>query len=187
VYQATTSTCTQQQEPLTEIASKFNQAMTLLTTSLNSYALTGHTPTNTNQFVTQESNYESAEVLSDVSDNPPTHPPPATRLMVTGTSISDSSPTTSWTLTVLLPPVTAKLRQKIISGEFSLLLPKAIFSGNHPPESTKSVTVQLNPGNDDLFVRPTQASKKNYHFSILNGGMEHIFSHFSQPLPMHLH
>jgi len=90
------------------------QVITLLTTSLYSHPATGHTPPNTNQLVTQESNDESAEVFSD---NPPTHPPPALGLMVNGTSTSDSSPTTSWTPTVLLPPVTAKLRQKIISGE----------------------------------------------------------------------
>jgi len=35
-----------------------------------------------------------------------------------------------------------------------------MFSGNQSTESTKSVTVQLTPGNDDLFIRPTQASKK---------------------------
>ena len=46
--QATTSTGTQQQEPLTEIASKLNQVIALLTTSLNSHPPTGHTPTNTN-------------------------------------------------------------------------------------------------------------------------------------------
>jgi len=154
----------------------------LLTTSLNNHPPTGHTPTNTNQLLTQESNDESAQVLSDVSDNPPTHPPPAPRLVVTDTSTSDSSLTTSRTPTVLSPPVTARIWEKIISGEFvdfNLLLPKAMFSGNQPPESTKLVAVQLTPGNDDLFVGPTQAFKKLPH-SILDGGMEHIFSHLSR-------
>jgi len=149
--------------------------ITLLTTLLNSHPPTGHTPTNTNK----ESNDESAEMLSDVSGNPPTHPLPAPRLLVTGTSTSDSSPTTSRTATVLLPPVTANLQQKIINGEFvdlNLLLPKAMFSGNQPPESTKSVTVQLTPGNDDLFV-----SFQKSHHSNLDGGVEHIFSHLSRP------
>jgi len=63
--------------------------ITFLTTSLNNHPPTVHTPTNTNLLVTQESNDESAEVLSDVSDNPPTHPPPVPRLMVTGTNTSD--------------------------------------------------------------------------------------------------
>jgi len=113
-------------------------------------------------------------VLSDVSDNIPTHPSPAPKLMATGTSTSDSLLTSFQISTVSLPPLTERLQEKISSGEFVDFIAKAMFSGNKPPESTKSVTVPMTHGNDNFFIRPTQASK-NYHISIFNGGMEHIF------------
>ena len=152
---------------------KLTDMITLLANSLNSHqtgnptisSSTPPVPPRTNQHQVSLPNDESVEVLSDVSDNLPTHPP-AVRIMATGTSqrsTSDSPFTSTGTPTVSLPPVTARLREKIISGEFvdfNSLLSKAMFSGNQPPESTKSFTVQLTSRHNDLLVQPTQHSKK---------------------------
>jgi len=116
----------QQPSSLTEISSKLTDMITLLTNSLSTHQVgnptpTAPVPTRTNQSQQSSSNDESAEVLSEVSDNPPAHRPPAVRIMATDTSqhsTSDRPFISSRTPTVSLPPVTAKLREKIISGEF---------------------------------------------------------------------
>ena len=173
--EATTITGTPQQAPLTQIASKLDDMIKLLTTSLNSHqasnpptnvSTTAPTPIDTTQLQGTSSSDESGEALSVVSEHPPVHSPPAARIMATGNShrsTFDTSLTRTQTPAMSLPPVTAKLREKIISGEFvdfNLLLPKAMFSGSQPPEPQKSFTVQLTSGNDDFVVRPTQTSKK---------------------------
>ena len=60
--------------------------------------------------------------------------------------------------TVSLPPVTPRIKDKIISGEFidlATLLPNAMFSGTTGTETSKSFTAQLTPvGNDAPNHRP---------------------------------
>ena len=70
--------------------------------------------------------------------------------------------------TVSLPPVTPRIRDKIISGEFvnfATLLPNAMFSGSTGTEASKSLTVQLTPVGNDLSVRPQPSAKKINSFA----------------------
>ena len=70
--------------------------------------------------------------------------------------------------TVSLPPVTPRIREKIISGEFidfATLLPNAMFSGSTGTETSKSLTVQLTPVGNDLSVRPQPSAKKINSFA----------------------
>lgn len=69
---------------------------------------------------------------------------------------------------VNLPPVPPRIKEKITAGEFiefSILLPKAIFSGSSDPEVLKSLTVQFTPTGNDLYLRPSQTTKKNLLFA----------------------
>ena len=86
--------------------------------------------------------------------------------------------------TVSLPPVTPRIREKIISGEFidfATLLPNAMFSGSTGTETSKSLTVQLTPVGNDLSVRPQPSAYK--FFCIVDGGMEYISCYSYQPFP----
>ena len=59
--------------------------------------------------------------------------------------------------TVSLPPVTPRIKDQIISGEFinlATLLPNAMFSGTTGTEASKSLIVQLTSVGNDLSVRP---------------------------------
>ena len=149
---------------LTEITSKLNDMIKLLTTSLANHQTTN--PPMPTPPQDSRPNDDSAEVLSVASENPPVNPPTATREIANGNPQGSTATlllSSTQTPAVSLPPVTARLREKIVNGEFvdfNALLPKAMFSGTQTPEVTKSFTVQLSPGNDDLLVRPSQTSKK---------------------------
>ena len=78
---------------------------------------------------------------------------------------------------VSLPLVPPQMKEKIISGELidlATLLPKAMFSRNTEPETSRSFTVQLTTSND-LAVSPQ--STKNHFIFIMDGGMECLSSH----------
>ena len=70
--------------------------------------------------------------------------------------------------TVSLLPVTPRIRDKIISGEFvnfAKLLPNAMFLGSTGMETSKSLTVQLTPLGNDQSVHPQPSAKKINSFA----------------------
>ena len=67
-----------------------------------------------------------------------------------------------------LPPVPARIKERIIKGEYidlTTLLPKAVLSSNVEPDHPGSLTLQLPSGPDDFMVQPTAKGKKITSFS----------------------
>ena len=83
--------------------------------------------------------------------------------------------------TILLPPVTPWIRDKIISGEFvnfATPLPNAMFSGSTGTKTSKSLTVQLT-----AVSSPPTICQKDKFFCIMDGAMEYISCYPYQPFP----
>ena len=127
---------------------------------------TGSTPNINNTTPEGDDSTSDTDALSEVSDeqhNTTTSfsvMPPA---VVNNTNAVCYTPLSATVPTVLLPPVPPRIKEKIISGEFidlATLLPKAMFLGSIEPETSKSLTVHLNPTGNDLSVRPQPSSKK---------------------------
>ena len=78
------------------------------------------------------------------------------------------NPTIIANLTHYLPPVSPKIREHIIKGEFIdfvILLPKAMFSSSMEPDCVASFTVQLPFSSGDISVRPATKPKTITSFS----------------------
>ena len=139
-----------------ELVSQLSNVIQLLTTSLS-----GNAPINSTQPQGPLPNEDSAEVLSEVSDNPPTLLIRVSAPLHTGTTKPPFSATQN--SPVSLPAVPSRLKDKIISGEFidfTSLLSRAMFSGTQSVEPSKFITFYLNPEKDDFSVRPTPPPRK---------------------------
>ena len=67
-----------------------------------------------------------------------------------------------------LPPIPAKIKERIIRGEyidFTTLIPKAMLSSNVEPEHPTSFTVQLPSGSGDFSLHPSAKGRKITSFS----------------------
>ena len=67
-----------------------------------------------------------------------------------------------------LPPVPARIKERIIKGEYidlTTLLPKAMFSSNVEPDHPGSLTLQLPSGPSDFTVQPAAKGRKITSFS----------------------
>ena len=67
-----------------------------------------------------------------------------------------------------LPPVPARIKERIIKGEyidFTTLLPKAMLSSSVEPDHPGSLTLQLPSGPSDFTVHPTVKGRKVTSFS----------------------
>ena len=157
----TTTVVAAQHQPFQtqELVSQLSNVIQLLTTSLS-----GSAPINSTQPQGPPPNEESAEVLSEVSDNPPNTVNPCistTANLYTPTTEPPFSATQN--SPVSLPAVPSRLKDKIISGEFidfTSLLSRAMFSGTQSVEPSKFITFYLNPEKDDFSVRPTPPPRK---------------------------
>ena len=67
-----------------------------------------------------------------------------------------------------LPPVPARIKERIIKGEYTdltTLLPKAMFSSNVEPDHPGSLKLQMPSGPSDFTVQPAAKGRKIISFS----------------------